>query len=576
MKQVKISLFIIFIIFLTFSESLIACEDDQTVKDKQSDNKPKEKSDPQQADEEKIEAQVEKLYERNKEQILKKINEVAVTNGLKGKALERFKKQTEKQVKDTIRAQLVSKEDAEEDNSNDTEYEDKAPSDENKETDDEEITEVKSRLFLKANEVLEKLIGIRGLKKKRDVEISPMTRNELYDYLSGEFDKDIIDSDNKMDDLINARLGFQPEGVDTKEVMLKMLKQGVAGFYDPKTKKYYLIQKKNSTKFNEATIAHELVHALQDQYYDLMKLPVEIHGNSDVGAALKCVIEGDAKFAELAYMKKYLGKNEDKEWLESDIGGQGIYMAKKPGGMYIDYKKAGMSKEQFFGMFIGKILMYPYFEGARFVNAVHKKGGWDAVNHLYEDWPLSTEQIIHPEKFLDPAKRDDPTEIDAKDFIDWLDNKYDYVNSDVIGERGIDLLLINFLPRNVVDAEVAGAGWEGDRFVGFVNNENNQPSYVWMSLWETEKDAQEFAEAMTKFYQKRFGKPSDEKKVPDTVVAAKDNIVSWVERQGKKVIICDGESLEASKTLLKQALNKSKIKETISSSFWSVEKEVAK
>lgn len=520
------------------------------------------------------EKQVEKIYESLKDQVTKQIKEEADAKGITGEEYEELKKQALQKFKHDIRQRLKKNKKAEAIKEPAEKEKTSKESEKSKKSDRNENSK-KSSLEQKADEVLENLATLRGLKKKRDVAVAAMDRESLYQYMLKDFNKQVIDSDIKKLDLLGGRMGSQPENVDTKKVYLNLLKQGVAGFYDPTTKKYYLIQQADKTNYDEATLAHELTHALQDQYYDLMSLPMNVHDNSDIGTALKCVIEGDAKYTELLYMKKHLNKDDTEEWLRKEVAGQGMYLAGKPGGMYIDPKLFGIADEDFFSFILGKMLMYSYYEGARFVEKVYKKGGWDAVNHLYEDWPLSTEQIIHPEKFLNKETRDDPAIINAKAFIDWTDNQYDYILSDVIGELGIDRLLINFFNRKTLNAEEAGAGWEGDRVVGLINHNTKKPVYVWLSLWETEKDAEEFEKAMTMLYQKHFSKPNTEKNYPKEVVASKGETVSWIQRQGKKILICDGDNLANTKTLIKQAIAKTKITEMVSKDFWKTPEKAA-
>jgi len=426
----------------------------------------------------------------------------------------------------------------------------------------------KDPLTLKSEEVLNNLAKLRGLIKKRDIDVAAMTREKLYEYMLKDFEKQVIDSDIKKLDLLGGRIGIQPENVDTKNVFLNLLKKGVQGFYDPTSKKYYIIRQSNKKKYDEATIAHELTHALQDQYFDLLRLPIDNHDNSDMTTALKCIIEGDAKFTELQYMKIYLNQDHDTHWL-GDKNPSPIFLINKPGGTHIDPKKYNMDNNKFFEFLLGKSLMYSYYQGVRFVQKIFNHGGWDAVNHLYEDWPLSTEQIIHPEKYLDKDQRDDPTEINSKKFIDWLDNEYNYVFSDVMGELAIDRLIINFFPRSEINAEDVGAGWEGDRLIGFINKKTKAPAYTWLSLWETEQDAKEFEAALTKLYQKHFSQPDANTTYPTAVVAVKGDSISWIQRQGKRVIICDGEDVKATQILVKQALSKTTIIETKKNNFWT-------
>ena len=63
---------------------------------------------------------------------------------------------------------------------------------------------------------------------------------------------------------------------------------------------------------------------------------------------------------------------------------------------------------------IRQSMLFPYEQGLRFVRTLYAQGGWDAVNDAYRDPPRSTEQLLHPERYL--GDRDQPEKVEVADF----------------------------------------------------------------------------------------------------------------------------------------------------------------
>ena len=108
-------------------------------------------------------------------------------------------------------------------------------------------------------------------------------------------------------------------------------------------------------------------------------------------------------------------------------------------------------------------LVFPYSAGLEFVFALVEPGDWSPVDAVYLDPPTSTEQVMHPERYVE---RDEPT---------WLSfdagtpsGAQRYV-ADVFGEMMIletcSQLLVDRVSRAA--CERAAEGWDGDRLEAF-------------------------------------------------------------------------------------------------------------
>ena len=140
-------------------------------------------------------------------------------------------------------------------------------------------------------------------------------------------------------------------------------------------------------------------------------------------------------------------------------------------------------------------------DGTSFVASVRERAPWSAVNQLWDRPPASSEQVLHPEKYL---RREAPDDVGAR-----LPRRAgpgtadETVYSDTMGELGTR----TFLQRAVGDykAERAAAGWGGDRVrllrapgAGDARADEVATEYaIWMITWDEVSDAQDFVEQAT-------------------------------------------------------------------------------
>jgi hypothetical protein len=143
--------------------------------------------------------------------------------------------------------------------------------------------------------------------------------------------------------------------------------------------------------------------------------------------------------------------------------------------------------------------------GRKFVEALYQRGGWAAVNKAYEDSPVSTEQIMHPEKFTASEK---PIEVAAVPAPGDFGNAWQIIADETLGEWRTYLLLaanIDEAARLSEDtAQKAAAGWGGDHYRVYYDPQNDRSALVVEWVWDTPQDAAEFQQAMTAYLDLRF------------------------------------------------------------------------
>jgi len=240
--------------------------------------------------------------------------------------------------------------------------------------------------------------------------------------------------------------GFLPQDYDYEAGVYQLIQSELAGYYDPESGFMYLMDDLKP-RDREATLAHELVHALQDQHYRLApKLGFAPDGN-DRQAAVQCLAEGDATSAmldfQLAPSMRTVDIPEDRlrdRMLDAT--------SSSPDMVGVPYV-------------LRASLVAPYVDGVVFVQRLRWRGGWQAVDAIWRNLPASTEQVLH----LDKLDLREPPEAVPVPAVPPGSDVWDLVHTDVYGEQGFRIGLEAWMAPD--EAAVAAAGWGGDRAAVF-------------------------------------------------------------------------------------------------------------
>jgi hypothetical protein len=188
----------------------------------------------------------------------------------------------------------------------------------------------------------------------------------------------------------------------------------------------------------------------------------------------------------------------------------------------------------------------------QWVGEIYKRSGWQGVTRAYTDLPESSEQILHPEKYL---ARETPVRLTLADISSRLGKGWKRTKEDVNGEWGFYLILKAFLDSEP-DARNASAGWGGDRYDVY-EGPDARTALVMSTAWDSERDAIEFFTAYGKRTAKRYGvdgvisRPSDgvERELFQPTSGA-----VLIERRGNRVLVLEGIPQRSTAELLVQTL----------------------
>jgi hypothetical protein len=322
-----------------------------------------------------------------------------------------------------------------------------------------------------------------GLTFKTPPAIEARTKEQVRAFLVQEFKDQVADSQLVGREAAYKRLGMIPDTLDLERFLTDLLTEQIAGFYDPHTKVLYVVRGAPKV-MTDVVIAHELIHALQDQYIDLDSLE-RATADNDRSSAAQAVLEGQAMLDQI----------------EATAGGANV-LSRIPGGwdrirdMIRNDRGESMPLFASAPMFIQESLVFPYLSGAEFMRTFEDRR---PGHQPYDSMPTSTEQILHPETYVG-ATRDAPTRV-ALPPAHGARVRY----QDDLGEFETRLFLYQHL-RDQNTAVRAAAGWDGDRYA--VLDTPHGEGLVWVTVWDTTPDAADFFDAMQSVIEHRFGYPA--------------------------------------------------------------------
>ncbi len=342
------------------------------------------------------------------------------------------------------------------------------------------------------DEVRPEVARLRGLPWKHDVAVRVLSREDLRAYMKAGLARDVTPAEWARDDRIVRRLGMLRDDEHLQDLVQLMLQEMVAGAYDPKTKELVLTAGFDG-QGNLPTLVHELTHALEDQHFDLQALEKPYRDDDpDRVFAIRCLFEGSAewtrrKFQDLhpkAAMAYFQQRGRNKVAAE----GQRRVFQRVPAHLLLT-----------------TLLHYrvgPVFV-AQAVGADYPGG----MRRLMADPPLSEEQILHPAKWLGPA-RDYPRKVAwGADIAAALGKGWKKLDEHSVGEIDLAVYLDYFLGDKkgrlnlrtmglgtFVDAlsRRAASGWDAGRAL-YVENAEGEIAVVQAFAFDRAADADDAA-----------------------------------------------------------------------------------
>lgn len=387
------------------------------------------------------------------------------------------------------------------------------------------------------DELREEAAKIRGLAWKFRVPADLVTRKQMREDFMSQIDVEYPPAKRERDTSILRRIGMLGPDQDIITLYMDFMEAGVAGYYDPKQKHLRIVEGLAGPE-QKPTILHELVHALEDQYYDLEKRTKPYEEDGDRLFAEKCIVEGSAEHARALYEKAHPELAEVFARAQQNPTAAAAQMkafAKVPAWM-----------------FVGTLLHYS--KGPAFAARQVRGGAYpERIHALYEAPPVSQEQVLHPSRWFG-ARQDWPQKIEcAGDLAKAAGEGWTLYHALPQGELDLGLALDFFLSPlkgkyNPITgktpfpaAEKGARGWDGG--MTWVLKKEGTPLVV-VEAWafDTPEDAWEAAEMMGRAAEKAAGKAWTSRgwqKEGEGPVPAKATL-AYVNQHGASRLLLDG------------------------------------
>jgi len=365
------------------------------------------------------------------------------------------------------------------------------------------------------------VIVLRKLQPAGTVSRRLLSRDELRQKIETDFFEDYSTEEAQDDTLVLSALGLLEPGFDMFTFYQDLLSEQIAGQYDQTTKEMDVVQATGFGGTERLTYAHEYTHALQDQNYDIengLNYSSEAcEEDSERCAAVQALLEGDASMLELDWFNNYATTQDLRDIQD----------------FYQNYESPVYDNAP---AFLREDFIFPYIYGQAFVQYLYNIGGWEAIHDAYINLPVSTEQILHPERY----PHDLPVKVESPDLLTLLGDEWRELDSGVMGEWYTYLILAHGLEPSArlddIEAQIASEGWGGDIYLIFYNEENESVLVVMHTNWESDNDARQFFDAFRKHSNTRFGNPtsSDSNRVTwnhfdgVTEITLQDHFTTWV------------------------------------------------
>ncbi|MEX0755803.1 MAG: hypothetical protein WD206_07635 [Actinomycetota bacterium] len=322
-------------------------------------------------------------------------------------------------------------------------------------------------------EVEQRIADIRGLRFLDPVPVRQLTREEVADATGRELERSAPADYLERKTIVYRTIGVLPEDASLGEALRSFLGGQVAGYYVPETGQLVVVSDGGGGELDalgEATLAHELTHALDDQHFDIGRIAsLGARCKDEQAQAMRATVEGSAQHFMTRYVVEHL-----------DLAELGSLALEQQGGSLEDVPP-----------FVVEMQLWSYTAGQGFVTGLAQADGEAAIEDVLRNPPVSTEQVLHPERFPDDA----PQQVEVPDLSPALGEGWSDLDVEDVGEAWLATML--GLRLDAADADAAAAGWDGG--VARSWGAGQDAVTVLRTVWDTPEDAAAFAGAVRRW-----------------------------------------------------------------------------
>jgi hypothetical protein len=396
---------------------------------------------------------------------------------------------------------------------------------------------------------------LRGKPFKEMVKPKLMNRVELAKEMTEQFKLELTPAELHLMEATFKVFGLAPESLNIEKTMVQLYTEEVGGFYDPRTKAMVLIHDNPSTEAKakqkgifdwfskpkssfdkeeqKTTLAHELTHALQDQLFDLESQTKLVSEDDDMTLAYSSLVEGDATLVMFVDMGRADGSSDDLLQMDPQVAEAMFGMLK------MTLPMASGSTYRTAPRIFRESLLFPYMNGMAFSIYLTRRDRFREIDRAFASPPVSTEQILHPEKYL--FQPDQPVTITIPETESLLGDGWNHLGGNCMGEFQTAIML-----GDVDVQRKAAAGWDGDRYEVYESKQNDgttNRAVIWASVWDSVADAEEFASTYKKYVERKIRQLNEAAKETAESTNETPNSNRWklsIQQDDDRVILVQG------------------------------------
>jgi len=410
-------------------------------------------------------------------------------------------------------------------------------------------------LFRSVDQILKFVSKDTALQIKEDVKRKLVNRDEVVAFIRKHMDEDEDSQRLRRSELVLKKFGLLPRNFDLQTFLLALLREQVAGYYDPKTKTVNLLDWIEAEQ-QKPVLAHELTHALQDQSFGLEKYMKA--GDTDLGASKKEPTVADIENDEATTAHQAVVEGQAMVVLiDYELAPSGQSVVDAP--QIVEALKAGMlvgtpDSVEFRNapLYIKEALTFPYRYGLDFESELLTKIGKEkAYTGVFKNPPRSTREIMEPGVYLSGEKLPPMPLLDfKKDF-----KAYDKFDVGAVGEFDAALLIDQYAGPET--SKRLYPHWRGGYYYAVrPKGDKSAPlGLMYLSRWSNPEKASEFAYVYAKGLKSRYtsahetGNDAKSDKPAQVIVETLNGKHSYLTEDGPIVIEVKGDMVLISESL---------------------------
>jgi hypothetical protein len=367
----------------------------------------------------------------------------------------------------------------------------------------------------------EQLTKVSGMPLRHPVPCDFITKEKIKEFLNKRVKEVAKPEDLRAEELTLKKFGLVPPDFDLAKNTIELLTEQAAAFYDYDRKKLFITDT-TTGESQEPVLSHEIAHAIADQSFNLAKF-IKAGRQSDDGATARlAVMEGQATWLMSELLARKMGKSlKDSPELLAMMSGA----ADGGAGQYPVFDNSPL--------YLRLSLIFPYTKGMLFQDAVFNRDGQNGFAEVFRKPPVSTQQIIHPEKYFSGVK---PTQPDLPQ--PNLPKGYKSLVGGSLGELEHTIMLEQYSGKPRA-AEIA-PHWRGCTFDLEENKKAGRIVLLYAVEWDTEDAARQYFDAYRHQLSKKWKQMTIATETEDAITGTGDDGRFELRRKGAVVTSMEG------------------------------------